>query len=133
MANKPVKSEKHTEAPSQPLLDENHLIRQRRKKAAELKAAGYPLFPNTFRPRDQIGELRERYERLDGAQLESRQDSKFTIAGRIMALRSFGKAAFLNLEDRTGNIQCHVQRDVCWGPRPTAPCSSAWRWAISSG
>ena len=112
MADKPVKSEKDTEAPSQPLLDENHLIRQRRKKAAELKAAGYPLFPNTFRPRDQIQEIRDRYERLDGSQLESRQDTKFTVAGRIMALRSFGKAAFLNLEDRTGNIQCHVQRDV---------------------
>jgi lysyl-tRNA synthetase class 2 len=92
--------------------DENFLIRQRRKKAQDLKELGVPLFPNTFRPRDQIGALRARYDRMDTARLDAMSETKFMVAGRVMALRSFGKAAFLKIKDRTGEIQCHVQRDV---------------------
>jgi len=101
------------------ILEENFLVRQRRKKAQELKEMGVPLFPNTFRPRDEIARIRADYERLDAAQLEARQDLKFSIAGRIMALRSFGKAAFIKVQDRTGQIQCHIQRDVV-GPEQYA-------------
>lgn len=94
------------------ILDENNLIRQRRKKAADIKEMGYPLFPNVFRPRDTIGELRGQYDNLDAARLESLEDTKFTIAGRIIAIRSFGKAAFVKLRDRTGTLQLHLQKDV---------------------
>ena len=71
-----------------------------------------PLFPNTFKPLHLIAQLRDQFDEVDAAGLEAAQDTKFTIAGRIMALRSFGKAAFLNLRDRSGNLQCHVQKDV---------------------
>lgn len=94
------------------ILEDNPLIRQRRKKAAEIKGMGLPLFPNTFRPRDKVGDIISSYGRLDANQLESREDTKFSIAGRIMALRSFGKAAFIKVQDRTGSLQVHMQRDV---------------------
>jgi lysyl-tRNA synthetase, class II len=35
-----------------------------------------------------------------------------TVAGRIVALNSFGKAAFIRLQDRTGAIQVHVKKDA---------------------
>lgn len=95
------------------LVDDNVLIRQRRQKAQEIKEMGFPLFPNTFRPKDRIADLRARYDRMDAARLDAMADQVFTVAGRIMALRSFGKAAFLNLRDGSGaSIQCHVQKDV---------------------
>ena len=99
------------EAPSR-ILEDNSLIRQRRKKAADIKEMGVPLFPNTFQPRDKIGDIIAQYGRLDGNQLESREDNKLIIAGRIMALRSFGKAAFIKIQDRSGSLQVHMQRDV---------------------
>ena len=104
--NKPVAAS----AP-EAILDENVLMRQRRKKAEDIQQMGYPLFPNAFRPRDTVGKLRAQYDHLDAARLESLEDVKFMIAGRIMAIRSFGKAAFVKLRDRSGQIQLHVQKD----------------------
>jgi len=37
-------------------------------------------------------------------------NDKFSLAGRIMAIRAFGKAAFLKLRDRTGDLQIFVQK-----------------------
>ncbi|CAG0962671.1 partial lysyl-tRNA synthetase, class II, partial [Geobacteraceae bacterium] len=36
----------------------------------------------------------------------------FVVAGRIIALRSFGKAAFIQLQDRKGRIQLYVRKDT---------------------
>jgi lysyl-tRNA synthetase class 2 len=115
--DKPAQNQARPDKGGPRVLEENTLVRQRRAKAAELKEQGVNLFPNTFRPRDRIGELVETYGRMDSAQLENREDTKFTVAGRIMALRSFGKAAFLKLQDRTGSIQVHVQREVVGAER----------------
>ncbi len=100
------------EAKQAPIQDENILIRQRHHKAQEIVAQGHALFPNTFRPRDTIGQLIKSYGHLDAARLESLEGTKFSIAGRIMAIRSFGKAAFLKLSDRSGSLQLHVQKNV---------------------
>jgi lysyl-tRNA synthetase class 2 len=97
--------------PVQKRQDDNFLIKQRRQKASLLKEMDVPLYPNNFRPRDQIGDLVEKYGNMDAARLESMEDLNFMVAGRIMALRSFGKAAFVKLHDRSGAIQLHVTRD----------------------
>ena len=39
-------------------------------------------------------------------------DDDFAVAGRIVAYRSFGKAAFAKLRDRTGEIQVWVRKDL---------------------
>ncbi len=93
-------------------VDENLLIKQRRQKADQIKELGLNLYPNTFRPRDSIGELCRTYGQVDAARLDSLEYQKFSLAGRIMAIRSFGKAAFLKITDRTGSLQLHLQRDV---------------------
>ena len=95
-----------------PASDENLLVKQRRQKAAQIKELGLDLYPNTFRPRDTIGELIKNHGKLDAARLEYQEYLKFSLAGRIMAIRSFGKAAFIKITDRTGSLQLHVQRDV---------------------
>jgi lysyl-tRNA synthetase class 2 len=38
-------------------------------------------------------------------------EDRFRIAGRIVAHRGFGKAAFVKLRDRTGELQVHVKKD----------------------
>src|SRR5262249_33380642 len=37
---------------------------------------------------------------------------EYEVAGRVMAIRSFGKAAFLKLRDRSGEIQVHLKQDA---------------------
>jgi lysyl-tRNA synthetase class 2 len=102
----------HNEQPAAAEADENLLIRQRRSKAEQVQELGYGLFPNTFRPRNQIKELLKTHGRLDAARLEAMEDHKFALAGRIMAIRSFGKAAFLKINDRSASLQLHVQKEV---------------------
>lgn len=36
----------------------------------------------------------------------------FTVAGRIIARRSFGKAAFIQIQDRKGRMQVYVRKDT---------------------
>jgi lysyl-tRNA synthetase class 2 len=87
------------------------IIAQRRRKAAELTERGVPLYPNDFREPDAIAQIIDRHGALSGEELEAQQ-GRHRVAGRIMLLRDFGKAAFCHLQDATGRLQAYVRRDV---------------------
>ena len=36
---------------------------------------------------------------------------KVSVAGRIKAIRKMGKASFMNIQDKTGNIQVYLSLD----------------------
>ena len=76
-----------------------------------LRDEGVRLFPNTFRPRHSIGEIRERCEGLDAEQLESAEDN-VVIAGRIMARRDYGKSVFFDVTDHSGRIQAYLRKNA---------------------
>ena len=71
---------------------------------------GTELFPNDFRVRDTAHEIRTAHG-SKGSEALAEIDEVFVVAGRIMALRQFGKACFFHLQDRTGKIQAYVKRD----------------------
>jgi lysyl-tRNA synthetase class 2 len=87
------------------------LVAARRRKLEELRRRGVNPFPNDFRPTDTAGGMQHRYGTQSREQLEHSTDS-VSLAGRIMAMRDFGKASFLHLQDRSGRIQAYVKRDV---------------------
>nr|WP_246325175.1 lysine--tRNA ligase [Dissulfurirhabdus thermomarina] len=95
---------------AKPPDDTNLLLRQRRQKAEELERAGVPLFPNDVAPPDRASAILRVYGGYEAEALEALEE-RFRLAGRIMALRRFGKAAFLHLQDATGRLQVHVTRD----------------------
>ena len=90
--------------------EESQLLRQRRQKAEELRAAGVKLYANDFQVKDHLGNIKEAYE-------DSREDDlsqvkrAYICAGRIMSMRSFGRAAFMHIKDSTGKLQVYVKRD----------------------
>ena len=87
--------------------DENHLIATRREKLAQLRARGQ-AFPNTFR-RDCLSDhLHGAYGDMDKAALEP-IETRFKLAGRLMAKRVMGKASFGQLQDSAGRIQIFCQ------------------------
>jgi lysyl-tRNA synthetase class 2 len=45
----------------------------------------------------------------DAAALEQDQTDPYGVAGRVMAMRTMGKATFLSLRDRTGDLQIFVK------------------------
>ncbi len=90
--------------------DENHLIAERRAKLAALRAQGV-AFPNDFRRTDHAGDLQAEYadaERWTGEALEG-EGRRVALAGRLLAKRVMGKAAFAQVQDVTGRIQLFLQ------------------------
>ena len=96
---------------------EHEQVLVRRKKLAELVRLGCAPYPNDFRPRDNAGDLLARWNETPLATLEA-EPVPVMLAGRLMAIRDFGKAAFAHLQDATGRLQIYVQRaevgDAVW-------------------
>lgn len=86
------------------------VIEDRIKKAETLKEMGINLYPAGYSADITASEAFERFNRMDAAALEKEKDS-FSLAGRIMSLRNFGKASFIHIKDGTGRIQAYVRKD----------------------
>jgi lysyl-tRNA synthetase class 2 len=86
------------------------VLEDRKKKTESLKAMGISLYPAGFRCDLTVSEAISRFGGLDSETLEKTEGS-FKLAGRIMALRDFGKASFIHFKDRTGRIQAYVRKD----------------------
>ena len=91
-----------------PLVDENHLIAERRHKLATLRQAGV-AFPNDFKPTHRAGVLHYLYDDLSKEDL-AEQNHAVAIAGRMMLKRVMGKASFATLQDSTGRIQIYLDK-----------------------
>jgi len=90
---------------------ESVIIKQRRQKAKELEELGINLYPNNIKRAEIASAIHRIYDSYDNEAL-SKLELKFRVAGRIMALRRFGKATFFDIHDHTGKMQIHVQRDT---------------------
>lgn len=82
----------------------------RRQKLLKLKESGHALYPNDFKPSHLTSEIVAEYGVLSEEQLGGLQN-EFSVAGRIMGIRSFGKASFFHVQDRKGKLQIYVRRD----------------------
>ncbi len=77
----------------------------RRNKLAALQEAGRnPFLQETWDQNAYSTTIKENFEKYDGKEV--------SIAGRMMAKRVMGKAAFIDIQDYKGRIQCHIKRDV---------------------
>jgi lysyl-tRNA synthetase, class II len=89
--------------------EESTIVRQRREKINALREAGIEPFPNTFKPQHCIAELHERYGGSSHAELEGLHET-FSLAGRLVLMRQFGKATFFHFQDEGGRLQGYIQR-----------------------
>ncbi|NWF55805.1 MAG: lysine--tRNA ligase [Syntrophaceae bacterium] len=86
------------------------LFSQRKKKFEELIQGGFPPYPNTFRVSHTAEEISRLYRDRKEEDFETLTD-RFSVAGRLMRLNHFGKAAFGHIQDRTGRVQGYFRRD----------------------
>jgi len=87
----------------------SELLLQRRRKVDALWEAGINPYPNDFRPRHTSADLRAAYG--DQEVIEENPEL-FVVAGRMLMRRSFGKAAFVQMQDRKGRVQLYLKKDV---------------------
>ena len=93
-------------------MDEtSELIQQRIRKLESLRKEGIDPYPNDFRVTHTSKDLHETFGSLSDEELKSVRET-FCLAGRIMAIRDFGKASFIQIQDRKGRIQAYLQRDI---------------------
>jgi lysyl-tRNA synthetase class 2 len=75
-----------------------------------MKEEGIELFPNDFRAKHTTRDIIDNFGDKAGEELEQIHQV-FILAGRMVALRRFGKASFFHLKDRTGKIQAYIKKD----------------------
>jgi lysyl-tRNA synthetase class 2 len=92
-----------------PDRETSDLLRERREKLERLRETGIEPFPHAFPEREEIAEVRRAHE---GLMAGSETESRHRVAGRIVARRGHGKAAFLDLRDAGGEIQLHARADL---------------------
>lgn len=91
------------------IIDENHVMAERREKLKALRANGV-AFPNDFKPLHQAANLHAQYGALDKETLDP-QAIQVTVSGRMMLKRVMGKASFATIQDVSGRIQLYIARD----------------------
>jgi len=89
---------------------ESDQVQQRRANFEALAALGVDRYPHTFERTHTVSALASAYgdrstEALAAERIETR------TAGRILAIRSFGKANFLVISDGVSKIQVYIRQD----------------------
>ena len=74
---------------------------ERLRKLEEIKAKGINPYPSKSHRDTKISDIINDFEKLDGKTV--------CIAGRVVAIRSFGKLVFLKIRDLTGEVQIFMK------------------------
>ncbi|TYP47012.1 lysine--tRNA ligase [Thermosediminibacter litoriperuensis] len=81
----------------------NEIIRARLQKLEELRSMGIAPYGRKYVRTHNCLEIKENFEKLE--------DGETSIAGRIMAIRAHGKAAFFDIQDEKGRLQIYIKKD----------------------
>jgi lysyl-tRNA synthetase class 2 len=90
--------------------DDSDQLRQRRANFDDLQRLGVQPYPHVFERTDTVQAL---VEAQGGKSAEALHDTQVhtRTAGRILAIRSFGKANFLVISDGSAKIQVYIRKD----------------------
>ena len=82
----------------------NHILQARRDKLSALQEAGKdPFLVTRYETTHHSSDISDNYDELEGKEV--------SVAGRMMAKRIMGKAAFTHILDLKGRIQAYVSKD----------------------
>jgi len=84
----------------------------RREKAAKIAAKGIDPFGHRVDVTSDSKQIKEMYEEKTKEELEGMKQKPVLIAGRIMTIRGKGKAGFMHIQDRYGQIQVYLRQDA---------------------
>jgi len=91
-------------------LDEN-IYELRRQKLQQIEALGQRAYPNRYDYTHTIPQILADYSGKGGEELEQNRVA-VRVAGRIMANRLMGKAAFVHLQQGGQRLQAYVKKDA---------------------
>ena len=89
----------------------NDQLAQRRANLAALVELGVPAYPHRFGCTDTVSAIVTAHGETSGEDLDAAQ-IKTVVAGRILIIRSFGKARFFVISDGVSRLQVYVRQDT---------------------
>ncbi|OGP32107.1 MAG: lysine--tRNA ligase [Deltaproteobacteria bacterium GWC2_42_11] len=93
-------------------MDErNDEVLNRIKKLEDLRNCGVNPYPNDSKVKDTTQDIVDKFGSLSKEELDAKNDTVI-VAGRIIAIRDFGKASFIHIQDRKGRIQAYIKKDI---------------------
>ena len=93
------------------MSSQDEQVAQRRSNLAELEKLGVDVYPHRFDRTDTVSALVVAHGSASHDELEAERPE--TVAsGRILGIRSFGKASFLVISDGRQTIQVYVRQDA---------------------
>ncbi len=100
----------------------------RRENLKKIRELGVEPFPYKFAFTHRAADLRLLGEGKEGAELKAL--GTFAVAGRVVAYRSSGKTAFLNIQDDHERIQVYLRRDDEVHESETTPGQGEAIWPV---
>ena len=92
-------------------MDENQILNDqelaRRAKLEKYEQNGVDPFGHSFKVSHHAEDIKKLCAKKTPLGIK-RMHLKVAIAGRIMAIRRMGKASFINIQDKTGKMQCYI-------------------------
>ena len=85
-------------------------VAQRRSNLDDLAKLGVEIYPRAFHRRDRVTDLVATHRERTHDELEAERPEALT-SGRILEVRSFGKANFLAISDGHAKIQVYIRQD----------------------
>nr|WP_243834362.1 lysine--tRNA ligase [Halanaerobium saccharolyticum] len=85
------------------LEDMNELMLQRREKLSQLKEEKEKAFAEKYEVTHHAAEVEDNFEELE--------EKEVKLAGRLMAIRTHGKASFADLMDMSGKVQLYIKQN----------------------
>ena len=89
---------------------ENPLRAEKRRKLGELRKEGVDPYPHTYEQKHHAMQIKQDFDSKLAAG-DTLENEKRTVAGRVKTFRKMGKAAFMHIEDQSGQIQIYIRRD----------------------
>ena len=90
-------------------LNDQEIVR--REKLEKYRQLGVDPFGKAYKVSHHVSDIRKQCEKKSGESLQ-RLGLMVSVAGRIMNIRRMGKASFINLQDKSGNIQAFIGLDI---------------------
>ncbi|MDO8750455.1 MAG: lysine--tRNA ligase [Dehalococcoidia bacterium] len=88
------------------------LTRSRMEKLQRLRDQGIDPYPPRYRRSHTNEEAVALFQDTEVRQGPGARSEEVTVAGRVIALRLMGKAAFLDIRDASGRLQVHLRQDI---------------------
>jgi lysyl-tRNA synthetase class 2 len=92
------------------MSQESDQVRQRRANLDAIRALGIDVYPNRFDAQASVDETVREHGDRTGDDLETTHRTT-RVAGRVLGIRSFGKANFLVISDGRARLQVYIRQD----------------------